>query len=490
MILSMLFNSFEFIFVFLPSVLLGCLLFSAFKSSSAKIWIIFSSLFFYSWWNAFHILIILSVMLFTFTVGQSMLRVSDSRLRKALLVLGLSVDIAVLGYFKYFIFFAESINSFVGTSFRLDPILLPLALSFFTFQKIAFLMDIYQGKVRKCLFVDYCLFVTFFPQLIAGPIVHYRELAPQFMRDSALRLRISNFSVGLSMFIMGLFKKVIIADSLAPLANMLFQQAVDGRVPSLADSWVGVLAYSLQLYFDFSGYSDMAIGLSRIFGIQLPQNFNSPYKSTSIVEFWRRWHITLSNFLRDYIYIPLGGSRCGKIRVFVNLVLTMLIGGLWHGAGWTFVLWGLLHGVFLAVNHAWQKSPISNWGGRWSVFPAWALTFICIAVAWVFFRASSIADAGRILSGMFLTKKTALKLFEADDAVLVIGCLFAALIFPNTQQIFGAFRPCLGWARKKYPDTTAWMWKPRVGWAFLLAVMFAFCICCMMRPSQFLYFQF
>lgn len=485
----MLFNSFVFLFQFLPVVLAGCWLLAAWKSSAAKIWLIFSSLFFYSWWHASHVFVILSVMLFTFAVGQGMLRTSHPGWRKVLLVAGLAVDLAVLGYFKYFNFFVGSLNAWVGTSFRLDPILLPLAISFFTFQKVAFLMDVYQGKIRRSPFADYCLFVTFFPQLIAGPIVHYRELAPQFLQKNALRIRLSNFSVGFSMFVMGLFKKVLVADSLAPIANVLFQQAADGRVPTMADAWVGALAYALQLYFDFSGYSDMAIGLARMFGIQLPQNFHSPYKSASIVEFWRRWHITLSNFLRDYVYIPLGGNRCGKMRVFSNLVVTMFIGGLWHGAGWTFVLWGLLHGAFLAVNHAWQKMPASKWGRGWLKGPAWVLTFVCVLVAWVFFRATSIADAGRVLTGMFHAKKTALKLFESGDAALVVGVLLAALVLPNTQQIFGAFRPALGWVRERC-GRSAWMWRPGLGWAFFLAVMLAFCICCMMRPSQFLYFQF
>ncbi len=485
----MLFNSFVFLFQFLPVVLAVCWLLGAWKSAAAKVWLIFSSLFFYSWWYVPHLLVILAVMLFTYVVGRGMLRVADPGWRKVLLICGLTVDLAVLGYFKYFNFFAGSLNSWVGTSFRLDPILLPLAISFFTFQKVAFLMDVYQGKIRKCPFLDYCLFVTFFPQLIAGPIVHYRELAPQFLRPTALRIRISNLSVGFSMFVMGLFKKVIVADSLAPIADTLFQTATDGRIPTMADAWVGALAYALQLYFDFSGYSDMAIGLARMFGVLLPQNFNSPYKATSIVDFWHRWHITLSNFLRDYVYFPLGGSRCGKVRVFANLVTTMFIGGLWHGAGWTFVLWGLLHGAFLAVNHAWQKCAASSRGGKWVAVPAWVLTSVCVLVAWVFFRAASIADAGRVLAGMFCAKKTALKLFGMDEVVLVLGILIAALVLPNTQQIFGAFRPALEYVsgcRKLSPT----MWRPAPGWALLFAVMFGLCICCMMRPSQFLYFQF
>ena len=486
----MLFNSFVFLFQFLPIVLAGTFLLAGWRSNAAKIWLLFASLFFYSWWHAPHLFVILAVMLFTYLVGQGLLRSESIALRKWLLIFGLLADLSVLGYFKYFNFFVGSLNSCVGTTFRLDPILLPLAISFFTFQKVAFLMDVYQGKIRKCPFLDYCLFVAFFPQLIAGPIVHYRELAPQFLKARLFRFSGSHLSVGFSMFIIGLFKKVIVADALAPLANSMFAVAASGKVPSLLDSWVGASAFSLQLYFDFSGYSDMAIGLARMFGILLPLNFNSPYKSLSIVEFWRRWHITLSNFLRDYVYFPLGGNRCGKSRQFFNLVATMFIGGLWHGAGWTFVIWGLMHGAFLAANHAWQKCPASRWGGKWTSIPAWILTMVCVQVAWVFFRATTIIEASKVLTGMFHAKKIPLKLFAAWDVALVGGILLAAILLPNTQQILAAFKPALSYRSQHSGESNPWRWAPNLRWACLLGLIFGICICCMARPSQFLYFQF
>jgi len=486
----MLFNSFVFLFQFLPPVLAGTFLLAGWRTAAAKTWLLFASLFFYSWWHAPHLFVIVSVMLFTYLVGQGMLHAVSPASRRGLLIVGLLADLSVLGYFKYFNFFAGSLNSWVGSSFRLDPILLPLAISFFTFQKVAFLMDVYQGKIRKCPFLDYCLFVAFFPQLIAGPIVHYREIAPQFLKGGVFRFRASHLSVGLSMLIFGLFKKVIVADSLAPLATSLFAVAAAGKVPTAMDAWTGSAAYSLQLYFDFSGYSDMAIGLARMFGILLPLNFNSPYKSASIVDFWRRWHITLSNFLRDYVYFPLGGSRCGKPRQFLNLVATMFIGGLWHGAGWTFVIWGLMHGAFLAVNHAWQKCPASRWGEKWLAIPAGMLTMLCVHVAWVFFRAATIADAWRVVTGMFHAKRFALKIFEGGDVALVAGILLAALLLPNTQQILASFKPAFNYRCNNDCGRAPWLWAPNFRWACLLGLMIGICICCMARPSQFLYFQF
>ena len=486
----MLFNSFVFLFQFLPVVLAGTFLLAGWRSIAAKVWLIFASLFFYSWWHAPHIFIILSVMIFTYFVGQGILRSESISFRRGLLIFGLVADLSVLGYFKYYNFFVGSLNACVGTTFRLDPILLPLAISFFTFQKVAFLMDVYQGKIRKCPFLDYCLFVAFFPQLIAGPIVHYRELAPQFAKPGLFRIRGRDLSVGLSMFIIGLFKKVIVADSLAPLANSLFAVAAAGKVPTMLDAWVGAIAYALQLYFDFSGYSDMAIGLARLFGILLPLNFNSPYKSTSIVEFWRRWHITLSNFLRDYLYFPLGGNRCGKARQLFNLVATMFVGGLWHGAGWTFVIWGLMHGAFLGVNHAWQKCSLSGWGGKWAAVPSWTLTMVSVLVAWVVFRAATIGDAFRVITGMFHAKKLVLKTYTSWDVTFVLGLLVAAIIFPNTQQILAVFKPALNFNEKSREQRASWLWVPNFQWACLLGLVFGFCICCMARPSQFLYFQF
>jgi alginate O-acetyltransferase complex protein AlgI len=483
----MLFNSYQFIFQFLPVALLVTWLLARCSKAAAVVWLSASSLYFYAWWNIAHLPLLLAVMIFTYVVGLAMMKTRSRGWKAALLAAGLSGIIGVLGYFKYFNFFAGALNSTVGTTFRLDPILLPLAISFFSFQKIAFLMDVHQGKIKKSSFGDYCLFVAFFPQLIAGPIVHYREVVPQFQRQKAFYFRATDFYAGLSMFVFGLFKKVVVADSLAPIANPLFELAARGKTPTFADAWVGSLAYSLQLYFDFSGYSDMAIGLARMFGIRLPLNFNSPYKADNIIDFWRRWHITLSSFLRDYIYIPLGGSRYGKLRMFTNLFATMLIGGLWHGAGWTFLIWGFLQGLYLAVNHAWQNVASASLRLRFPVWFSWAVTFLCVVAGWVVFRAESLGDALRIMGAMISTHRIAPKLFDLSDVTLVFGLLVAALVLPNTQQIFARFRPVLGNLPFIRPS---WSWRPSWGWALLTGGAFGICISCMARPSQFLYFQF
>ena len=483
----MLFNSYPFLFQFLPVVLLVGWGLALWKPTAVKVWLTVGSFYFYAWWHAAHLPLLIAVMLFTYAVGKGIMRANRPLWRNVLLGIGLVGVLGVLGYFKYFNFFAGTVNSIVGATFRLDPILLPLAISFFTFQKVAFLVDVHQGKIQKVSFLDYCLFVAFFPQLIAGPIVHYREIVPQFARRGTFRFRLSHVSVGISMFAMGLFKKVVVADALAPIANPLFELAARGKVPTMADAWVGALAYSLQLYFDFSGYSDMAIGLARMFGISLPLNFNSPYKAADIIDFWRRWHITLSKFLRDYVYIPLGGNRCGRVRLFGNLFVTMLVGGLWHGAGWTFIAWGFIHGVFLAINHAWQKVPFHNLGVRYTAVLSWAVTFTGVVMAWVVFRAQSMPDAWRIVHSMVCAKKHALKQFDSGDVMLVAAVLVAGLVLPNTQQIFGQFRPAMGYVRSR---ARFWAWRPQLGWALIVGVAFGICICCLARPSQFLYFQF
>jgi D-alanyl-lipoteichoic acid acyltransferase DltB (MBOAT superfamily) len=292
-----------------------------------------------------------------------------------------------------------------GSGIGAETILLPLAISFFTFQQIAYLVDAYEGLTREYNFLHYCLFVTFFPQLIAGPIVHHREMLPQFASDTIYRFNQSTFTAGLTTFCLGLFKKVIIADGAATYATPVFDAAEAGEILTFFEAWTGAFGYTIQLYFDFSGYSDMAIGLGMMFGIRLPLNFFSPYKAVNIIDFWRRWHMTLSRFLRDYLYIPLGGSRRGKVRRYVNLMVTMLLGGLWHGAGWTFVAWGALHGFYLVVNHAWHAVRRSlghnlektTLAGRTL---SRIVTLTAVIFAWVLFRAESFGGAMSIISGM------------------------------------------------------------------------------------------
>jgi D-alanyl-lipoteichoic acid acyltransferase DltB (MBOAT superfamily) len=406
----MLFNSYEFIFLFLPVTLAG--FFFIGKSGHQRIavlWLVFSSLFYYSWWNPAYLLLISTSIVVNYVFGimlaQKSFRFFASADKKVILTLGIIFNLSLLGYFKYTNFILNTINELAGGSFGAATIILPLAISFFTFQQITYLVDVYKEKAREYSFLDYCLFVTFFPQLISGPIVHHNEMMPQFQKKSTYTLRSENISAGMTIFIIGLFKKVVLADGVAVYADPVFTAAEQGVVLSFFEAWGGALAYTFQIYFDFSGYSDMAIGLGRMFGVHLPLNFHSPYKAKNIIEFWRRWHITLSRFLRDYLYIPLGGNRKGSVRRYANLMIVMLLGGLWHGAGWTFVAWGALHGLYLMINNAWLSirkalgfEPGSS--GLWGRGLSQTVTFTAVVFAWVLFRAESFSGAQNILGGM------------------------------------------------------------------------------------------
>ena len=346
----MLFNSYFFICIFLPITLIGFFFLGQRGHHRIAIgWLVGASLFFYGWWNPAYLVLILGSVFFNFSIGVLLGNQEAVLSKKGLLVVGIGANLAALGYFKYANFFVNNFNVVIGSSFHLDTIILPLAISFFTFQQISYLADAYKGEIREYNFLHYSLFVTFFPQLIAGPIVHHKEMLPQFLQDGVYRPEYKNVAIGITIFAIGLFKKVCLADGIAQYATPVFQAADAGVLVSFFEAWGGALAYTFQLYFDFSGYSDMAMGLAWMFGIQLPLNFNSPYKANNIIEFWGRWHMTLSRFFRDYLYIPLGGNKRGKIRQLWNLMITMLLAGLWHGAGWTFVLWGALHGIYLVV---------------------------------------------------------------------------------------------------------------------------------------------
>jgi len=312
--------------------------------------------------------------------------------QKSLLTFGIVANLTLLGYFKYTDFFIENINLALHTNLPLLHLALPLAISFFTFQQIAYLVDSYKGETTEYNFLNYALFVTFFPQLIAGPIVHHLEMMPQFSSRWNLIKKYKNIALGIFIFSIGLFKKVIIADTFALWANNGFDQS---PILSFWEAWATSLSYTFELYFDFSGYTDMAIGVALLFNIRLPINFNSPYKSLDIQAFWRRWHITLSRFLKDYIYIPLGGNRKGTFRTYTNLLITFLLGGIWHGAGWTFVFWGFLHGLALVIHRIWAQIGFSM-----PRILAWFITFNFLNLSWVFFRAKSWDDALKVLYGM------------------------------------------------------------------------------------------
>lgn len=426
-------------------------------------------------------------------------------------------NLILLGYFKYANFFIENLNHLTGVVQNTSVFILPLGISFFTFTQIAFLVDTYQGKVKEYNFIHYTLFVTYFPHLIAGPVLHHKEMMPQFAKSLTYRFNYENLLVGLTIFFIGLFKKVVVADGIAKYVGQVFAAHVAGVELNFLDAWGGALCYTIQLYFDFSGYSDMAIGLSRLFGVTLPLNFHSPYKSVNIIEFWRRWHMTLSHFLRDYLYIPLGGNRKGNVRRHLNLLITMLLGGLWHGAGWTYVFWGGLHGCYLVINHGWQvlhkrfwHKPPSKLLHALSVL----ITFLAVVVAWVVFRADNINTATAILKAMAGMNGFALPdvwlpqwgafgqwlsrqgvAFSNTNALIkggainwIVICLLFVWVAPNTQQMMANFKPVL-----KMPEGGSiklLLWHPTYTWLVASVVCAVLSILNISELSEFIYFQF
>lgn len=509
----MLFNSHVFL-LFLILTLIGFHALVRRDAVLAKGWLVAASLFFYGWWKFSYLALLLGSVAGNFVLARL---ISQARQRGDgtgfLLGLGVAGNLGLIGFFKYAGFFTEAANALTGAGFPVPNVILPLAISFFTFQQIAFLVDTARGESDNQNFLDYLLFVTFFPQLIAGPIVHHKEMLPQFSGIRSERL-LRNLAIGTTIFIIGLFKKVGIADEIAPYADQVFNAAAGGYAPTLFEAWVGTLAYTLQIYFDFSGYSDMAIGLGWMFGIRLPLNFFSPYKATSIIDFWRRWHITLSRFLRDYLYIPLGGNRYGVSRRFLNLFITMLLGGLWHGAGWTFVIWGGLHGTYLIINHAWRR--FVPWDGtRLSVrVVSWLATFLAVVVAWVFFRAPDLQTALVMMAGLAGGNGVSLSaefagswgtwipgvqivdvLPHVDSSrpvLLVVAGIAACLVLPNTLEFMRRYRPALDPTKvsPRHSVSSWWTWRPVPVWSVVLALVGLYSVLSLSRVSPFLYFQF
>jgi alginate O-acetyltransferase complex protein AlgI len=448
----MIFSSAEFLFCFLPLTTIVFFALSHFgQSQLAKVFLTAASFVFYAWWNVAYLWLLLISICFNYAIGYYLYRSipaeSESQnqtTRKLLLWFGLIANLAILGYFKYTNFFIDITNNLFHANIAVQNIVLPLAISFFTFTQIAYIVDAYKLKAAHYSFLNYCSFITFFPHLIAGPIIHHNELIPQFESKSIYQFNARNLTIGLTFFGLGLFKKVVFADYVADYANAVFYQAGHQAAISLVDAWIGAIAYTLQLYFDFSGYSDMAIGTAKIFGIDFPANFNSPYKAVSIIDFWRRWHITLSNFLRDYLYIPLGGSRHGAFRRYWNLLITMLLGGLWHGAGWPFVAWGVMQGVYLVINHqwnAWQKQQNFNFTDQNIQIDRLGgiITFICVVCAWVFFRAETLTGARLIFIGMIGQSGLASLNWHGAKLLIVLAVLGGLLGIvwgaPNTQEL-------------------------------------------------------
>lgn len=454
----MLFNSFGFLLLFFPFTLCGFYSLAGLKNLRiVQAWLIVCSLFFHAYWRASYTWLFVVSMTINYFLGRICSLKPDNvrngfNLPKLAVISGIVFNLGLLAYFKYLNFLANILSSTTGYFVDVGEIILPLAISFYTFQQIAYLADMYRdkGKVHYTL-REYVSYLAFFPHLIAGPIVRHQVLIKQLNNLDLLSFRTKNVLSGLVIIFIGLFKKVILADSAAMYVNPIFATVAHGLPVGMIDAWLAAVLFSFVIYFDFSGYSDMAIGLARTFNVRFPENFCSPYKSASIIEFWQRWHITLSLFLRDYLYFSLGGNRKGKFRQSGNLLMTMLLGGLWHGAGWNFVIWGGLHGIYLIIAHAWR-----GWAGRKLFFGrglAKTLTFLAVAIAWVFFRANTTSEAKLILIGMSgkngLYSLVDLPSGYFDNGILSAIALCIVLLFivnclPNTQQFMRLFRPVIG----------------------------------------------
>jgi D-alanyl-lipoteichoic acid acyltransferase DltB (MBOAT superfamily) len=505
----MLFNSFVFIFLFLPIALVGYIELGARQPKFAAVWLAGSSLVFYAYWDPRYLTLLLGSALINFGMGRVLVKLSpaSSRTRCSVLIAGVAFNLGLLGYYKYAGFLITNLVALTKADLAVPHIMLPLGISFFTFTQIAFLVDAYRGEASEPKPINYLLFVTYFSHLIAGPILHHKEMMPQFARAETYRFNSTNLAVGIVVFVIGLFKKVVLADGVVSFVTPVFDAAARGQHFLVQDAWAGALAYTLQLYFDFSGYCDMAIGASLMFGIALPVNFSSPYKAANIIDFWRRWHMTLSRFLRDYLYVPLGGNRKGKLRRHVNLLITMLLGGLWHGAGWTFIIWGGLHGLYLIINHAFaalhKRANIPDPLGIGRKM-SWAITFAAVVFAWVFFRADSLNGALLITAGMTDASLWApSSVYDAGpifhyssgmefQAWICCALLLAiVLCVPNSQELMQEW---VGELTR--PKQEGMMFGRRISfqfsptWALAIGLMFAGAFACLPQPTSFLYFNF
>jgi len=495
----MLFNSHEFVFGFLPLALAVFWVLGAWGlARGALLWLLLASLFFYASWRLTDLWILLASIMFNYLLSRSIVhRRAHGKNPKWRLIIGIAINLALLGYFKYAAFLLQNWELLTLQHWTIQAIVLPLGISFFTFQQIAFLVEAARGQFDEPNFLRYSSVVSFFPHLIAGPLINYRDVINQFKRPDAFRPDERLIALGISIFVLGMSKKVLLADTVAGRANWVFDTAAQGESLSFSDAWIGALSYTLQIYFDFSGYSDMAVGLALFFGIRLPINFNSPYKAENIVEFWRCWHITLSCFLRDYLYISLGGNRRGPLRSCWNVMITMLLGGLWHGAAWTFVCWGAVHGLYIVMYRAW--TPLKSWMGLngSSLVGRWigrAVTFGSVVVAWVFFRSASMDTAFAMLCAMFPFDPIAPSQQNWQGVMrdwflwtTILPLLVIVFVAPNTQEWLGY---------KPIPDTT----PPGRNWMHALSTksVHAMAMACLLfvalsrlgKVNVFLYFNF
>ena len=492
----MLFNSYAFLFAFFPFTLCGYYLLRRLERvRTAQVFLLAASWFFYAWWDPRYLGLIVA---WTFADYVIAARILSARARgegsRGWLVGGLAFNLGLLGYFKYFGFLVRNINGVFHAGLAVPAIVLPLAISFHTFQQIAYLVDAHRGEVQgRPPLLDYALFVCFFPQLIAGPIVHHTEFFPQLAKRGYPDSLAVRLSTGLTVLAIGLVKKVIFADAMAGYATPLFDAADAGVGPCALEAWGGSIAYAFQIYFDFSGYSDMAIGLAACFGFAFPFNFASPYKSRSITEFWRRWHMTLSRFLRDYLYISLGGNRKGATRRHVNLMITMLLGGLWHGAGWTFVVWGALHGGYLVVNHRFRDVARARGWELERTFVGRAactmVTMLAVVVAWVFFRSKTVSGALVLLRAMAGAGGAPTEGLDRFFIPWLIGCGLVVWVLPNTQEWMGLRAPN---APSETPSSEVRMpaWRPSTLWGVAVGALVVLGVMGLGHPTVFIYFHF
>ena len=482
----MLFNSYEFIFLFLPITLIIYFTLNRYgKNNIAKGWLVIASLYFYSYFHLSYLYLILSSIIVNYFIGNKLNHKSlTGKERKIWMIIGVAFNLGLLGYFKYYDFFVENINIVLKTNFTLLHILLPLGISFFTFQQLSFIIDSYNEESMKYDFLSYCLFVTFFPQLIAGPIVLPNEMLPQFEDKRNKLINYENMNRGLYMFSIGLAKKVILADTIANFANAGFDQM---ETLNIIEAWMTSISYTLQLYFDFSGYCDMAIGIALMFNIVLPLNFNSPYKSTNIQEFWKRWHMTLGRFMTNYLYIPLGGNRLGERKTLRNLFIVFMASGIWHGAGWNFAIWGGLHGICILVHRVWKNS-----GRKMNKLLGWFITINLVNIFWVFFRAETLNGALKVLKGMFNYKSLITVVLEMEQKNNLMR------IYQEIKDIFGAneidiaillFATIITFLLNNTFNIVNSL-KINIKNCFIVAFFFSISICYFNGISNFLYFNF
>jgi alginate O-acetyltransferase complex protein AlgI len=512
----MLFNSIEFLFFFLPFVLLVFYLLQRVGNrTSILAWLTLASFFFYGWWNPAYLALLGLSIAVNYSLGLWLCR-STGEKKPWMLAIGVAFNLGLLAYFKYANFFIENINLATELGFNFSYIILPLAISFYTFQQITYLVDTSKGLTEPHGLLDYCLFVSFFPQLIAGPIVHHKEMFRQFREIDKPQETARNLSIGFSILIIGLFKKVVIADSFGLFATPIFTMASSGMSLYTLDAIAGIFSYAMQLYFDFSGYSDMAIGLACLFGIKLPVNFYSPYRAQNISDFWRMWHATLSRFLRDYVYTPLGGFLCSPRRQRFNLFMTMFVGGVWHGAGWTFVAYGVCHGLYVVIHQLWRinvSGPRELIGRRSYRAFAQLFTFFVVVLTLALFRSDNMTTAAHMYSSLFtldswsftdsyLSALKATNIFTITTSVapglgllsVVFGSIFlgilACWLLPSTHQLFAGENIAFDKPITGRPAVIAIQWQPQKRWAIFIAALFILSCLNLTQVSEFLYFQF